>query len=66
VLLSARLLGIEGRLQREGLVIHVIAKHLIDLSPYLATLNAPLDATSGVPPNADAAARSLYRARNFR
>jgi error-prone DNA polymerase len=66
VLLSARLLGIEGRLQREGLVIHVIAKHLIDLSPCLATLNAPLDAPPGVLPDVDAAARNLYRARNFR
>ena len=61
VLLGARLLGIEGRLQREGLVIHVIAKHLIDLSPYLATLSAaPGDSDLG------AAARNLYRARNFR
>jgi error-prone DNA polymerase len=63
VLLSARLLGIEGRLQREGLVIHVIAKNLIDLSPYLATLSAPLEALSATPPRS---AGTLYPARNFR
>ncbi len=54
-----RLLGIEGHLQREGLVIHVIAKNLIDLSPYLATLSAPL---SGPGPGA----QMLYPSRNFR
>jgi len=66
VLLSARLLGIEGRLQREGLVIHVIAKNLIDLSPYLATLSAPLEVPLGASPSADTAAPNLYRARDFR
>ncbi len=52
----ARLLGIEGRLQRKGLVIHVIAKHLIDMSPYLAQLSAPPDVAPG----------ALYPSRNFR
>ena len=68
VILSARLLGIEGRLQREGLVIHVIAKNLIDLSPYLATLSAPLGGPDpGAPltaPPGDAGI--LYPSRNFR
>ncbi len=41
VLLGARLLGVEGPLQREGLVIHVIAKRLVDLSPRLKQLSAP-------------------------
>lgn len=31
VVLSARMLGCRGRLQKEGDVIHVIAEHLIDL-----------------------------------
>ncbi len=41
VLLSASLLAVEGPLQREGLVIHVIAERLVDLSPRLAALSAP-------------------------
>ena len=37
-LLNARLLGIEGELQREGKVVHVIAKRLIDHSDMLGQL----------------------------
>ena len=36
--LSAKLHGVEGKLQREGIVVHVIAKRLINLSANLATL----------------------------
>lgn len=32
VVLGASLLGVEGPLQREGLVIHVVAQRLVDLS----------------------------------
>ncbi len=35
VIMTARLLGIVGRVQREGEVIHVVAKELIDLSSML-------------------------------
>jgi error-prone DNA polymerase len=38
VLLSARLLGVFGILQREGEVIHLIAKRLVDLSELLGQL----------------------------
>ena len=37
-LLNARLLGVEGELQREGKVVHVIAKRLIDHSDMLGQL----------------------------
>jgi error-prone DNA polymerase len=37
-LLGSTLLQCSGRLQREGLVVHVIAERLVDLSPRLATL----------------------------
>jgi len=40
VVLGARLLAIDGILQREGLVIHVIARRLRDLSDRLALLGA--------------------------
>jgi len=35
VVLGARVLGVRGQLQREGLVVHLIAKELIDLTPDL-------------------------------
>lgn len=38
-LLGARLLGVEGRLQRESDVIHVIAARLVNLTPHLALLS---------------------------
>ncbi len=39
IILSARVLGVRGRLQREGLVIHVVADHLVDLGDKLALLS---------------------------
>ena len=38
IVLSARLLGVHGKLQREGKVIHIVADKLFDLSPELASL----------------------------
>jgi error-prone DNA polymerase len=38
VLLHARLMGVEGELQKEGKVIHVIARKLIDHSELLGEL----------------------------
>ncbi|SVB12172.1 uncharacterized protein METZ01_LOCUS165026, partial [marine metagenome] len=43
ILLSAKLLGVEGELQREGIVIHVVAKHLINLDANLETLATQTD-----------------------
>ena len=40
-LLKARLLQVEGRLQREGLVIHIVADRLVDLTPLLHSLAEP-------------------------
>lgn len=39
-LLGAGLLGVIGRVQREGLVIHVLARELVDLTPLLGRLGA--------------------------
>ncbi|MSQ91681.1 MAG: error-prone DNA polymerase [Gammaproteobacteria bacterium] len=41
VLLGARLLGVRGRLQREGNVLHVVVERLEDRSALLGTLAAP-------------------------
>jgi error-prone DNA polymerase len=37
-LLGARLLGVYGQLQVEGEVVHLVAKRLVDLSPWLGAL----------------------------
>lgn len=37
-LLASRLLGVYGQLQVEGLVVHLVAKRLVDLSPWLGRL----------------------------
>ena len=38
VAMTARFLAVRGRLQREGLVVHVVAESFLDLSPELARL----------------------------
>ncbi|MCW5750159.1 MAG: error-prone DNA polymerase [Alphaproteobacteria bacterium] len=60
-LLGSRLLGASGRLQREGLVIHLIADRLHDLSGLLPRL-AAADATDA----ADAFGQALARADEVR
>ena len=37
-LLGARLLGVYGQVQREGRVLHLLARRLVDLSPWLGEL----------------------------
>ena len=39
VLLNARLMGVEGELQKEGKVIHIIARRLLDHSDLLGSLS---------------------------
>jgi len=51
VVLAARLLGVEGRLQRQGIVIHLIARHLIDLSGLLGSLALPATGQASTPPD---------------
>jgi error-prone DNA polymerase len=57
--MSARFLGVRGRLQRAGLVVHILAESFIDLSGELALLREPnlleaanADALPNVPSNA--------------
>jgi error-prone DNA polymerase len=38
VVLASRLLAVKGELQREGLVIHVIAREFFDLTPWLTAV----------------------------
>ena len=38
-LLASRLLAVDGEVQREGLVVHILARRLEDLSPMLGRLS---------------------------
>jgi error-prone DNA polymerase len=38
IILAAGMLGVQGRIQREGEVVHLVARHLTDLSPDLASV----------------------------
>ena len=78
VVLTARLLGVTGTLQREGLVIHVVAERLQDLSPRLGALGEEAMPPPGPPPakplappppaprHPRAQARRLFPSRDFR
>jgi len=44
--MTAQFLEVRGKIEREGLVIHVIAEELIDLTPKLRALG---DGTAGLP-----------------
>jgi len=60
VVLASRLMAATGRLQREGIVIHVIAEHLADLSHHLRDLMTPLEGARAAAPE-----RQLYPSRDF-
>ena len=53
---AARMLSCRGRVQREGEVIHVVAEHLEDLTPWLSRI-----AQAARPPDT-----RVFRARDFR
>ncbi len=63
ILLTATLLAVEGRLQREGLVIHVVAERLIDLSALLQDLGRHDGAFVGAMARADEVRRPGRDAR---
>jgi error-prone DNA polymerase len=46
VVMTAQFLAVRGKIQREGLVIHVVAEQLIDLTPELRRLG---DGTATLP-----------------
>lgn len=58
--MGGRLLRVTGHLQREGIVVHLIAEHIEDLSGRLADLGSPLDDAIGITqPQADEAPRPV-------
>jgi error-prone DNA polymerase len=48
IVLGSRMLAVRGQLQREGLVIHIIARELTDMTPMLLDLAAGHDIGDGV------------------
>jgi len=70
--LAGRLIGVAGRLQREGLVVHIVADRLMDLSFLLgelargeALLNPPLARADEVRRPGHDARELPYRSRDF-
>ncbi len=50
IVMGGRLLRVTGHLQREGIVVHLIAQQIEDLSPRLSDLGQPMDSVIGHPP----------------
>ena len=46
--IGGRLLRVTGRLEREGIVVHLIADHVEDLSYRLSDLGSPMDEAVGI------------------
>jgi error-prone DNA polymerase len=53
IVLGARLLAVRGRLQREGIVIHLVAEQLADLTPQLLEISNGVDLGDTVLARAD-------------
>lgn len=62
--MGGRLLRVSGYLQREGIVVHLIAQDISDMSQHLAALGHPMDEVVGItlPQADDAPRRPLVRA----
>ena len=58
IVMGGRLLRITGQLQREGIVVHLIAEHVEDLSAQISSLGHPMQEVIGITqPQADDAPR---------
>ncbi|SLN67568.1 Error-prone DNA polymerase [Roseovarius litorisediminis] len=62
IVMGGRLLRVTGYLQREGIVVHLIAQQVEDMSPRLIDLGHPLDDAIGITqPQADDAPRRAHQ-----
>src|SRR5690606_31271368 len=59
--LAPRLMGVRGELQREGLVIHLIAREFFDFTPQLVALAAGHDIGHGAEARGDETRNGSYR-----
>lgn len=53
IVLRSRMMGVRGQVQKEGLVIHIIAKEIFDLTPQLLSIAGGHDIGTAVIANAD-------------
>lgn len=61
IVMGGRLLRVTGKLEREGIIVHLIADRIEDLSPLLSDLGHPLDDAIGITrPQADDAPRPAH------
>jgi error-prone DNA polymerase len=61
VVLGSRLMGVKGELQREGLVVHLIAREFFDFTPPLLALASGHDLGEGALARADEGKNGPYR-----
>ena len=65
VAMTARFLAVRGRLQREGLVVHVVAETFLDLSPELARLREGFAMPRDHSLVGEGSVRALVKSRDF-
>ena len=65
VAMTARFLAVRGRLQREGLVVHVVAETFLDLSPELARLREGFAMPRDMSLVGEGSMRALVKSRDF-
>ncbi|MFL4976654.1 MAG: error-prone DNA polymerase [Microvirga sp.] len=65
VAMTARFLAVRGRLQREGLVVHVVAESFLDLSPELARLREGFAMPRDHSLVGEGSMRALVKSRDF-
>jgi error-prone DNA polymerase len=67
IVMGGRLLRVTGKLQREGIVVHLIADEIEDLSGHIAQLGHPMEAVVGItqPTADDAPRRPRYPPRAY-
>ncbi len=67
IVMGGRLLRVNGSLQREGIVVHLIAQNIEDMSHHLTELGHPMEGAIGVTqPQADDAPRAQRHAARAR
>jgi error-prone DNA polymerase len=67
IVMGGRLLRVTGQLQREGIVVHLIAEEIEDLSGHIARLGHPMEEVIGItqPAADDAPRRPRYPPRAY-
>jgi error-prone DNA polymerase len=65
IAMTSRFLAVRGRLQREGLVVHVVAESFLDLSPELRKLREGFSMPRDLSMVGEGSVRGLVKSRDF-